>query len=379
MDIIYMVWLFPVLFKSMVVLGRQENNGLSERSADQIPYDSNRLVVDKEQDYVQVGDKPVYSCSVRANISVLIDNPVIWEKISSDGSRMKLSFQGNVVKGLQRKYKIQFKIMNESQITIELSFPKGITEADDGFLYCVQYNRYSMEVLAEKGVKINVIAKTTTAAPTTTTKQTTTSISKNICIDGHEMCTHLFPGECEAALHLMILCPASCGICNRPGRYCADNSDDCSKVKKQCNDHTIKQICPSTCNVCDANDCDSTLVSSALSQQLVLSHSKGDYCSDGTQTNADSVILKLCNARTDKMWQKGIQVVSNCKQISLYAPVSSFGSFSHQLGLFLGCTDTGIKIGIQECNDHFKEQTLISGDTSTAFSNADVYHVLIVK
>ncbi|VDI79813.1 Hypothetical predicted protein [Mytilus galloprovincialis] len=100
MDIIYMVWLFPVVFKSMVVLGRQQNNGLliSERSADQIPYDSNRLIVDKEQDYVHVGDKPEYSCSVRGKITFLIANPVIWEKSSSDGSRVKISVLANVEK-----------------------------------------------------------------------------------------------------------------------------------------------------------------------------------------------------------------------------------------------------------------------------------------
>ncbi|CAG2226392.1 unnamed protein product [Mytilus edulis] len=248
-----MVWLFPVLFKSMVVLGRQQNNGLlvSERSADQIPYDSNRLIVDKEQDYVHVGDKPEYSCSVTGKITFLIANPVRWERSSSDGSRVKISVLANVEYEQAHKYNVLLHT-NNSYMTFELSFIEGITEADDGFLYCVQYNRY-MTVLAEKKVKINVLAKTTTAAPTTTTKQTTTSISNNICIDGHDICTHLFPGECEAALHLMILCPASCGNCNRPGRYCADRFYDCSKVKEQCNDYTIKQICPSTCNVCDWN------------------------------------------------------------------------------------------------------------------------------
>ncbi|XP_063411493.1 uncharacterized protein LOC134694414 [Mytilus trossulus] len=383
MDIINTAWLFPVLLNSMVVLGRQENNVLTERSADKIPYDSNRLFIDKENDYVHVGDKPTYSCSVRATANFLIGNPVVWEKTSSDGSRVKISVLANTEYEQAHNYNVQLHT-NNSYMAFELSFPKGITEADDGFLYCVQYNRY-LGVLAEKKVKIYVIGKsmetktkTTTAAPTTTPTQTTTSPSKNICIDGHEMCTHLFPGECIAALHLMVLCPASCGICTRPDRYCADRFDDCSKVKEQCNDLIIKQICQSTCNVCDANICDSTLVSSALSQKLKLSHSAGGYCSDGTQTNTDSVILKLCYAKTDIMWQKGLQVVSNCKQISLYAPVSTFGYFPYQLGIFLGCTDTGFKIGIQKCNDHFKEQTLVSGDMSSIFSDADDYYVLIV-
>ncbi|XP_052079245.1 uncharacterized protein LOC127717583 isoform X1 [Mytilus californianus] len=377
MDIIYMFVLFPVVSKSLLVLGRQENNELTERSSDQMPYDRNWLVIDKEQDYVHVGDKPEYSCSTKNDVQFLIGNPLRWEKVGRDGSRIKISTLANVEEGQLRKYNVLL-YTNNTYMTFKLSFPQGITETDEGFLYCVQYDKNDI-VLFERRVEVHVIAKTTTAAPTTTRAQITTSISNNICIDGHVMCTHLFPGECEVALHLMILCPASCDICYRPERYCADRSNDCSKVKDQCNDHTIKQICQSTCNVCDANGCNSTLVSSALSKNLVLSHSAGDYCSDGTRTNADSVILKLCNARTDKMWRQGIQVVSNCKQISLYAPVSSFGSFSHQLGIFLGCTDTGIKIGIQKCNDHFKEQALVSGDTSTAFSNADVYHVLIVK
>ncbi|CAC5399789.1 unnamed protein product [Mytilus coruscus] len=336
----------------MLVVGRQENDELTERS-----------------------DDP--------------SNPLRWEKVGRDGSRLKISTLANVEEGQLRKYNVLL-YENNTYMTFKLSFLQGITETDDGFLYCVQYGKndivlaerkveVNVIVLAERKVEVNVIAKTTTAAPTTTSTQTTTNISNNICIDGHEMCTHLLPGECEAALHLMIFCPASCGNCNRPDRYCADRSNYCSKVKDQCNDRAIKHICQSTCNVCDANACNSTLISSALSQNLVLSHSVADYCADGTRTNADSVILQLCNARTDKMWQKGKQVVSNCKQISLYAPVSSFGSFSHQVGIFLGCTDTGIKIGIQKCNDHFKEQTLVSGDTSTAFSNADVYHVLIVK
>ncbi|XP_052079246.1 uncharacterized protein LOC127717583 isoform X2 [Mytilus californianus] len=340
MDIIYMFVLFPVVSKSLLVLGRQENNELTERSSDQMPYDRNWLVIDKEQDYVHVGDKPEYSCSTKNDVQFLIGNPLRWEKVGRDGSRIKISTLANVEEGQLRKYNVLL-YTNNTYMTFKLSFPQGITETDEGFLYCVQYDKNDI-VLFERRVEVHVIAKTTTAAPTTTRAQITTSISNNICIDGHVMCTHLFPGECEVALHLMILCPASCDICY-------------------------------------ANGCNSTLVSSALSKNLVLSHSAGDYCSDGTRTNADSVILKLCNARTDKMWRQGIQVVSNCKQISLYAPVSSFGSFSHQLGIFLGCTDTGIKIGIQKCNDHFKEQALVSGDTSTAFSNADVYHVLIVK
>ncbi|XP_052079247.1 uncharacterized protein LOC127717583 isoform X3 [Mytilus californianus] len=321
MDIIYMFVLFPVVSKSLLVLGRQENNELTERSSDQMPYDRNWLVIDKEQDYVHVGDKPEYSCSTKNDVQFLIGNPLRWEKVGRDGSRIKISTLANVEEGQLRKYNVLL-YTNNTYMTFKLSFPQGITETDEGFLYCVQYDKNDI-VLFERRVEVHVI--------------------------------------------------------DRPERYCADRSNDCSKVKDQCNDHTIKQICQSTCNVCDANGCNSTLVSSALSKNLVLSHSAGDYCSDGTRTNADSVILKLCNARTDKMWRQGIQVVSNCKQISLYAPVSSFGSFSHQLGIFLGCTDTGIKIGIQKCNDHFKEQALVSGDTSTAFSNADVYHVLIVK
>ncbi|CAG2257083.1 unnamed protein product [Mytilus edulis] len=171
-------------------------------------------------------------------------------------------------------------------------------------------------------------------------------------------------------------------------RYCDDRSNDCSKVSNQCNDSTVKLICPSSCNICDGHHCNSTMTSSAISNKSVLSHPAGDYCSDGTQTNADSVVLYLCNARIDKMWQKSLQVVSNCQTISLYAPVSSFGSFSHQTGIFLGCTETGFKIGIQKCHEHFKEQTLVSGNTTTSFSNADVYFyslsnkvysVLIVK
>lgn len=38
------------------------------------------------------------------------------------------------------------------------------------------------------------------------------------------------------------------------------------------------------------------------------------------------------------------KVTLSCDLIPLYTPVSSFGSFSHEIGLFLGCTKNGFKV-----------------------------------
>ncbi|CAC5412854.1 unnamed protein product [Mytilus coruscus] len=337
-----------------------------------VAYNVYGLSINKEQDYVHVGDTPRYSCTVQENANFLIGNPLKWEMVGSNGSNLVISVLTNVEEGLASEYMVQLDT-GDNSMTFTLIFLQGIKKEYDGFFVCALYDKNGV-VLAKTKVEVNVIAKTTTAVLTTVS-----SMINSTCHDGHVICSQLLPGECEAGIHLMILCPRSCGICTYTARYCDDRSNDCSKVTDQCKDSTVKQICPSSCNICDGHHCNSTMTYSALSNNSVLSHPAGDYCSDGTQTNADSVVLDLCNARIDKMWQKGIQVVSNCQKISLYAPVSSFGSFSHQIGIFLGCTDTGFKIGMQRCQEHFKEQTLVSGNTSTTFSNADVYFVLIVK
>ncbi|XP_071148679.1 uncharacterized protein [Mytilus edulis] len=337
-----------------------------------VAYNRYGLSINKIQDYVHVGDTPSYSCTVQENANFLIGNPLRWEKVDRNGSTLNISVLVNVEIGVASEYSVELDTTDNSMKFI-LHFLQGIKTEYDGFFVCALYNKSGV-LLAKAQVEVNVIAKTTTAEPTTVS-----SNINNTCRDGHVICSQLLPGECEAGIHLMILCPRSCGICNYTARYCDDRSNDCSKISNQCNDSTVKQICPSSCNICDGHHCNSTMTYSALSNHSVLSHPAGDYCSDGTQTNADSVVLNLCNARIDKMWQKGLQVVSNCPTISLYAPVSSFGSFSHQIGIFLGCTDTGFKIGIQKCNEHFKEQTLVSGSTKTSFSDADAYYVLIVK
>ncbi|VDI50977.1 Hypothetical predicted protein [Mytilus galloprovincialis] len=294
-----------------------------------VAYNRYGLSINKIQDYVHVGDTPSYSCTVQENANFLIENPLRWEKVDRNGSTLNISVLANVEAGPASEYGLQLDTTDNSMKFI-LYFLQGIKTEYDGFFVCALYNKSGV-LLAKAQVEVNVIAKTTTAEPTTVS-----SNINNTCRDGHVICSQLLPGECEAGIHLMILCPRSCGICNYTARYCDDRSNDCSKISNQCNDSTVKQICPSSCNICDGHHCNSTMTSSALSNHSVLSHPAGDYCSDGTQTNADSVVLNLCNARIDKMWQKGLQVVSNCQTISLYAPVSSFGSFSHQIGIFLG-------------------------------------------
>lgn len=64
------------------------------------------LTIDKEQDYVHVGDKPVYSCTVEMTLQDMIRHSLRWEKVGRDGSRIEISNLVNVKESLQSEYAI---------------------------------------------------------------------------------------------------------------------------------------------------------------------------------------------------------------------------------------------------------------------------------
>ncbi|XP_063411495.1 epidermal growth factor receptor-like [Mytilus trossulus] len=112
------------------------------------------LAIDKEQDYVHVGDKPVYSCTVEMTVQDLIRHSLKWEKVGRDGARVVISNLVNVKESLQSEYTIELDSSSTS-ITIKLRFLQGITENDDGFLYCSLYNR-TEQLLAERKIEVDV-------------------------------------------------------------------------------------------------------------------------------------------------------------------------------------------------------------------------------
>ncbi|VDI69067.1 Hypothetical predicted protein, partial [Mytilus galloprovincialis] len=113
------------------------------------------LSVSKQYDYVFVGDRPEYTCSVNANVHFLIENPLKWERIKHDGSTLLISQLATVQPGLEHEYSVESK-STDNEVSFTLNFSQGVKKNYDGQWRCVLYDKFNI-LLAERKVEIHVI------------------------------------------------------------------------------------------------------------------------------------------------------------------------------------------------------------------------------
>ena len=66
--------------------------------------------------YKKVGDRLAVTCFTEKPARFLITNPVIWEKVGRDGSKMKISALANIAEGLKGKYSIDLPYSEEGSV-----------------------------------------------------------------------------------------------------------------------------------------------------------------------------------------------------------------------------------------------------------------------
>lgn len=82
------------------------------------------LTINKQFDYVYVGDRPEYTCSVNENFRFLEENPLRWERIKYDGSHLLISKLANVEPGLESEYTVK-SAYTDNTVSLTLSFSQG--------------------------------------------------------------------------------------------------------------------------------------------------------------------------------------------------------------------------------------------------------------
>ncbi|XP_063429737.1 uncharacterized protein LOC134712276 [Mytilus trossulus] len=131
---------------------------------------------------VQIGDKPDLQCYTEESANFLIMNPLTWQKIDRNGSKLRVSTLANVETRFEQEYDIRLEA-NATGLIFTLQFLQGIKEEHDGFFSC-EIHSQNDQVLAEKSVEVSVIPAFTN--PTTinlfsTTESPSVSEGQNIC------------------------------------------------------------------------------------------------------------------------------------------------------------------------------------------------------
>ncbi|XP_062608295.1 uncharacterized protein LOC134270130 [Saccostrea cucullata] len=78
-------------------------------------------------------------------------------------------------------------------------------------------------------------------------------------------------------------------------------------------------------------------------------------------STSNLIVRDLCDfVPISKYWKPGKRVVDACDTLKPYIPVATFSSSTYPLdglaGVFLGCTDTSLRIATQECGGKFEIQ-----------------------
>ncbi|XP_052104698.1 uncharacterized protein LOC127737808 isoform X2 [Mytilus californianus] len=140
------------------------------------------LMLNTEHINVQIGDKPDLQCYTEESASFLIMNPLTWQKIDRDGSKLKISTFANVETRFEQEYDIEIDT-NATGLIFTLQFLQGIKEEHDGFFSCAIHSQND-QVLAEKSVEVSVILAITnpiTNNPFSSTESSIVSEGQNLC------------------------------------------------------------------------------------------------------------------------------------------------------------------------------------------------------
>ncbi|XP_071165100.1 uncharacterized protein [Mytilus edulis] len=139
------------------------------------------LELNTQHIHVQIGDKPDLQCYTEESATLLVMNPLTWQKIDRDGSKLRLSTLTNVESRFEHEYDIKLDA-NATGLIFTLQFLQGIKEEHDGFFSC-EIHSQNDQVLAEKSVEVSVIPITnpTTINLFSTTESPSVSEGQNIC------------------------------------------------------------------------------------------------------------------------------------------------------------------------------------------------------
>ncbi|XP_071165096.1 uncharacterized protein [Mytilus edulis] len=140
------------------------------------------LELNTQHIHVQIGDKPDLLCYTEESATFLVMNPLTWQKIDRNGSKLRLSTFTNVESRFEHEYDIKLDA-NATGLIFTLQFLQGIKEEHDGFFSC-EIHSQNDQVLAEKSVEVSVIpaiTNQTTINLFSTTESPSVSEGQNIC------------------------------------------------------------------------------------------------------------------------------------------------------------------------------------------------------
>ncbi|KAL3853863.1 hypothetical protein ACJMK2_013202 [Sinanodonta woodiana] len=112
----------------------------------------------------------------------------------------------------------------------------------------------------------------------------------------------------------------------------------------------------------------------------MFSHPAASDCSPNDHKASEALVFQLCHTNDIHSWIKGAEVLDNCSQIPLYAPVATFSQDSFvplggQAGIFLGCLPNGFKLAAQVC---FANATVLHIEKGGQFTrDPSIYHVVL--
>ncbi|XP_060562800.1 uncharacterized protein LOC132722337 [Ruditapes philippinarum] len=131
--------------------------------------------------------------------------------------------------------------------------------------------------------------------------------------------------------------------------------------------------------------CDKMKVIESVAGLVVTTHVNSSYCFPHTQSTDDAILLSWCNMTSPSSWKKGANIMVDCEssspRIPTYIPIATFDEDRYfatgaQSGIFLGCSDVGIKMVIQKCNG---VPEIVHIDHGTFQSNPRNYYVIVTN
>nr|XP_022343235.1 uncharacterized protein LOC111136582 [Crassostrea virginica] len=109
--------------------------------------------------------------------------------------------------------------------------------------------------------------------------------------------------------------------------------------------------------------CDGQRLEIGITQQSTVFNADSRHCPNSAVADEEGVVMAYCKAPEVMKWKRHIHVMTNCKSIPKYSPISYFkgdavlaGSKS---GIFIECTTSSFVIARQLCSNMFLEKVTV--------------------
>ncbi|XP_052716414.1 uncharacterized protein LOC128189044 [Crassostrea angulata] len=111
------------------------------------------------------------------------------------------------------------------------------------------------------------------------------------------------------------------------------------------------------------NICDGRRLEIGIVQHLTVFNADSRHCPNSAVADEEGVVMAYCKAPEVKQWKRHTNVMSDCKSIPKYSPISFFFGDSvlagTKSGIFIECTSSSFVMARQLCSNMFLEKVTI--------------------